>query len=44
MQGIARIAYRRNVPLFDAVLDALVGRSEVSASGRKVAGLGERRP
>lgn len=44
MQGIAKIAYRRNVPLLDAVLDALVGRSEVSPSGRKMADLRERRP
>ncbi|HVG08063.1 MAG TPA: efflux RND transporter periplasmic adaptor subunit [Thermoanaerobaculia bacterium] len=39
MQGVARIAYRRNVPIFDALWDELSGRSEVSTGGRKVAGL-----
>ncbi|HEX5717164.1 MAG TPA: efflux RND transporter periplasmic adaptor subunit [Thermoanaerobaculia bacterium] len=39
MQGVARIAYRRNVPIFDALWDELSGRSEVGAAGRKVADL-----
>jgi HlyD family secretion protein len=30
MQGVARIAYRRNVPVVNAIYDLLVGRSEVS--------------
>lgn len=35
MQGVAKIAYRRNVPIFDALFDLLVGRSEVGASRHK---------
>jgi hypothetical protein len=35
MQGLAKIAYRRNVPIFDALFDLLVGRSEVGASRHK---------
>jgi len=32
MQGAARIAYKRNVPLFEALVDLLVGRSEIRPS------------
>jgi HlyD family secretion protein len=32
MQGVARIAYRRNVPVVDAIYDFLVGRPEVPSS------------
>jgi multidrug resistance efflux pump len=35
MQGVAKIAYRRNVPILDALLDTLLGGSEVSANDRK---------
>jgi len=34
MQGTAQIAYRQNVPLLDALLDVLVGHSEVRPSAR----------
>lgn len=35
MQGVARIAYRRDVPVIDAIYDILVGRSEVQAHEEK---------
>jgi multidrug resistance efflux pump len=34
MQGVAKISYRQNVPILQALLDTLAGRSEVSASDR----------
>jgi multidrug resistance efflux pump len=41
MQGVAKIAYRRNVPLFDAIFDELVGRSETRRGGPQRARLEE---
>lgn len=44
MQGVARIAYRRDVPLLDALFDLLVGRSEVRPNGHLRAQAGELSP